>query len=290
MSSTQRFDPRQNMRSQTFEIFHYQDSRPDSVEMHHHDFYEVYFFLSGDAEYRVEGRIYRLESGDLLLINPLELHQPMAQPGSVCERFVLWINKAYLESLSAGEVSLSRCFDTGLPTHTNLLHPSNAQRADIMTRLSALVRESYGGDYGSNIYAQGLLIQFMVELNRIAMRRNADGLNGGETEEDSSLVSRVAEYIGEHYSDDLTLDGLARRFFVSKYHLSHEFSRVVGTSVYRYIMLKRLLNARQMLSEGMAPGVVFASCGFGDYANFYRAFKSKYGISPRDCMSMERQE
>ena len=77
---------------------------------------------------------------------------------------------------------------------------------------------------------------------------------------------------------------------MSKYHLSHEFSRVVGTGVYRYIMLKRLLIARQMLSGGVAPGTVFSSCGFGDYANFYRAFKSQYGISPRDCMTAERQE
>ena len=289
-SRTQRFDPRQNMHSQTFEIFHYQDTRPDSVEVHHHDFFEVYFFVSGEAEYRVEGRIYRLETGDLLLINPMELHQPMARPGSVCERFVLWINRAYLESLCTDGVNISRCFDSGLPTHTNLLHPTPAQRTEIMMRLNALVRESYGGEYGSGLYARGLFLQFMVELNRIAMRMSESAAGRDDREASSSLVSRVVAYIGEHYSEELTLDLLAGHFYVSKYHLSHEFSRVGGTGVYRYIMLKRLLIARQMLSGGVAPGTVFSSCGFGDYANFYRAFKSQYGISPRDCMTAERQE
>lgn len=276
-SKTQRFDPRQNMRSRTFEIFHYHDSKPGSVEVHHHDFYEVYFFLAGEAQYRVEGRIFHLEPGDLLLINPMELHQPMANPETVCERFVLWIDKSYLESIS-GSASLSACFDSAQPGHTNLLRPTPSQKAEILMRLNALVRETYGNDYAGDAYAQGILMQFMAELNRIARRHQE--IYADKT---SSLISRVVAYIGEHYSEELTLDDLAGRFFVSKYHLSHEFSRVVGTSVYRYIMLKRLLIARQMLSGGVAPGMVFSSCGFRDYANFYRAFKSQYGISPRDC-------
>ena len=76
---------------------------------------------------------------------------------------------------------------------------------------------------------------------------------------------------------------MAARFFVSKYHLSHEFSRAVGIGVYRYVMLKRLLIAKQLLVEGTPPGEVYALCGFRDYTNFYRAFKAEYGISPRAC-------
>ena len=207
---TQRFDPRQDMQRQNFEVFHYQDARPYSVDIHHHDFYEVYFFLGGCVEYRVEGRIYHLEPGDLLLINPLELHQPMVEPDSApYERIVLWIDKAYLEGLSTGEVSLTRCFDNALPTHTNLLRTSPLQRANVTARLEELVRESYGGDYGSVLYAQGLLLQFMVEINRMALHL-ADGRE--EREVTSPLVSRVLAYIGEHYCEDLSLEKLAQQF------------------------------------------------------------------------------
>ena len=51
-------------------------------------------------------------------------------------------------------------------------------------------------------------------------------------------------------------------------------------------MLKRLQHARQMLAEGMSPGEVFRSCGFHDYANFYRAFRDVYGISPNEAVSL----
>ena len=74
---SQRFDPRQTMRTDTFEVFHYKEPKPDTVEVHHHDFYEVYFLLGGQVEYWVEGRILRPSIGDLLLINPMELHRPI---------------------------------------------------------------------------------------------------------------------------------------------------------------------------------------------------------------------
>ena len=82
--------------------------------------------------------------------------------------------------------------------------------------------------------------------------------------------------------DDLSLELLASKFYVSKYHLSHEFGKAMGTGVYRYIMLKRLLVARQLLLKGMSAGEVCSKCGFKDYTNFYRAFKDEYGISPSE--------
>lgn len=276
----QHFDPRQTMHSSDFEIFHYREPQPEEVEVHHHDFYEVYLFLGGEAEYWVEGHIFRLQPGDLLLINPLELHRPLLKSdSSVYERIVLWIDKNYLESLSA-EVNLTRCFDNTIPTHTNLLRPSSVGRSDIISRMGDLVRECYGNDYGNKLCASGIFLQFMVELNRMAL---SSEVRYEDREEPSKLISDVLAFIGEHYNEDLSLEGLATHFFVSKYHLSHEFTRAVGVGVYRYIILKRLLMAKQMLTDGMQPGEVCEKCGFGDYTTFFRAFKAEYGISPSAC-------
>ena len=48
---TQPFDPRQQMRGQTYEIFHYRDTGLGRVSIHHHDFYEIYLFLEGNIEF-----------------------------------------------------------------------------------------------------------------------------------------------------------------------------------------------------------------------------------------------
>lgn len=282
---SQRFDPRQTMQRDTFEVFHYREPRPNTVEVHHHDFYEVYYLLDGEVEYWVDGRIIRMLPGDLLLINPLELHRPILDEASDnYERIVLWINKEYLESLYSHQTKLSGCFDTTLPTHTHLIRPLASDRPALTARMGELVREFYSRDFGSDLCAYGLFLQFMVQLNRMAVHTAKEQ---EEAEQLSPLVQQALHYIGENLREELSLECISGHFYVSKYHLSHAFSREVGVSVYRYIMMRRLLMARQMLSAGESAGQVCRSCGFSDYTSFYRAFKSEYGLSPRAFVAGE---
>ncbi|MFR1784860.1 MAG: AraC family ligand binding domain-containing protein [Ruthenibacterium lactatiformans] len=75
----QNFTQRQHMLRPGYEIFRYCDSELGEVSLHHHDFYEIYLFLNGSVEYSIESRIYRLLPGDILLIGPMELHQPASR-------------------------------------------------------------------------------------------------------------------------------------------------------------------------------------------------------------------
>ena len=280
---SQRFDPRQVMQRDTFEIFHYREPRPHGVEVHHHDFYEVYYLLRGQVEYWVDGRIIRMTPGDLLLINPMELHRPIIQGETQAyERIVLWINKEYMENLSSGGIKLSSCFDTSLPGHTHLIRPTGSERSSLTVRMGELVREYYSGEFGGDLCAYGLFLQFMVQLNRMALRTET---KPEETEQLSVLVQNALGYIADHLSENMTVESIASELYVSKYYLSHAFTKEVGVSVYRYIMMRRLLMARQLLLAGESAGQVCRNCGFSDYTSFYRAFKSEYGISPREFTS-----
>lgn len=283
--NTQRFDSRQTMRSKSFEVFHYREKNPESVTLHYHDFYEIFFFLSGNVDYRVEGRNYRLESGDILLISPQELHQPAVESDVPYERIVLWIDRNYLQSLSAPSMDLTGCFGSEINGPINLLRPPKVQQVSLGQTLSRLNREYHGRHPGGEIYAQGLLQQFLVEVNRLALQTTSRV----RKMDDPDLVSQVLAYIGIHYRESITLESLSSEFFVSKYHLSHEFSHRVGTSIYRYVIFRRLMLAREMIASGSAPGDIYQFCGFGDYANFYRAFKSEYGISPRQFAAETRE-
>lgn len=282
--NTQRFDSRQSMHSKQFEIFHYRDDKLDSVGLHYHDFYEIYFFLNGQVEFRVEGRSYRMEPGDLLLIKPQALHQAVIGPDTTYERMVLWIDRNYLSSLSTPSLDLTTCFGSDTAGPINLLRPPKVQQVSLGHMLSRLNREYQGHHPGGEIYAQGLLQQFLVEVNRLSLQATSRI----RKMDDPDLVTQVLAYIGIHYRENITLESLANEFYVSKYHLSHEFSHRVGTSIYRYVIFRRLMLAREMIASGSAPGDIYQFCGFGDYANFYRAFKSEYGISPRQFAAETR--
>ena len=283
----QRFEARQTMHNQTFEVFRYKDAYPKEVSLHHHDFYEVYFFLSGNVQYNIESRSYLLTPGDVLLISPMELHQPMfGQDQREYERIVLWIDKQFLEGFSLPGQSFTVCFDTENPHHTNLLRPEGVARQFLMFMLEQLISENSTEDPYWEVSAMTYLAQVLILLNRLALKhRKEESVTG----QDSTVYS-VLGYINEHYSESLTLDDLANQFFISKYHLAREFQRLVGTSVHRYIVQKRLVMAKQMLSTGKPSSEVYQSCGFGDYSNFYRAFKAEYQISPKEYMATLREE
>jgi len=284
---TQRFEDRQHMKTNTFEIFRYKDAYPKEVALHHHDFYEIYFFLSGNVQYNIESRSYLLTPGDVLLISPMELHQPMfSSEHRAYERIVLWIDKQFLEGFSLPGQDFTRCFDTTLPGHTNLLRPEGVSRQFLTFLLEQLITESTSEDTYREIASMTYLAQVLITLNRLVRQqtRKEDRVTAPE-----SAVYSILGYINEHYSEDLTLDYLANKFFISKYHLSREFQRLVGTSVHRYIIQKRLVMAKQMLSEGKPSSEVYQHCGFGDYSNFYRSFKAEYQISPKDYVLLLKE-
>lgn len=270
--NAQRFNPRQVMHRGDYEVFHYQDPKMQEVPLHHHDFYEIYYFLSGNVEYLVEGRSYTLQPNDILLISPLELHRPTVAPDTAYERIVLWIDADFLGRLPGGD-AIKRCFGSG-----QNLFPCAGTAIPSLVR--HLVREDLSERSASRMYAEGIFLQLMAEIIRLTEERPGDASLSG----DSPLVSQVLHFIGEHFREELRLNVLADRFFVSKYYLAHAFRQTVGTSVYHYILLKRLQHARQMLAEGCSPGEACQSCGFQDYANFYRSFRQIYGISPQEAM------
>ena len=273
---TQHFNPRQSMNGDSYEIFHYLDMASRHLEAHYHEFYELYFFVAGDMDYWIEGSLYHLQPGDLLLIDPMALHKPVPRSDEDrYERIVLWIHKNYLASIQNGE--LEACFQTG----QRLLRPAAADSRQISQLLQRLTEEYYSADPCSQSYAFGLLLQLMATVNRAVGEHIP-----GEEENYSSptIITEVLSYINTHYRQALTLEHLANHFFINKYYLSHQFRKTVGTGVHRYITLKRLHYAYDALLEGIPAGEAAVQSGFSDYTAFYKAFRSQYGISPTDCI------
>lgn len=274
------FDPRQEMRRRDYELQHKRDFKLKDVELHHHDFFEIYFLIAGDVTYLIESKMVHVMPGDLLLISPQELHQVCIQPEmSAYERYVLWVDPSLLRRLSSEHSDLLTGLDPAHPNFGNQLRLKPQDRTRVQNLLEALQKETESADFGSDLLRESLITQLLVTVNRLILQQ---GALVDEVSYADQAVARVMGYVNLHYSEPLTLDMLAEQFYVSKYHLSREFNRQVGTSIYRYIQKKRLLIARQLLDQGKKPNDVYNACGFNDYTCFYRAFKSEYGISPRE--------
>ena len=270
-------------RSRGYELFRTRECYPGEKTAHGHDFFEVLLVWSGSLDYQVESRTYHLTNGDILLIPPGDLHQPQhePEPGS-CDRVILRIDRDCFRRFPPFGADPTGCFDTG----GTCLRFDDEITMRIGELLDRCLRESGSQELGSAIMADAAMLQATVLIHRLhrkatqSERRSRSG----------SLVASVIEYINNHFSEELTLDGLAGRFFISKYHLSREFGRIVGIPLHRYITQKRLVVAKQMLSEGWPSSAVYQHCGFGDYSNFYRAFRGEYGVSPKKYVAALREE
>lgn len=287
------FDPRQKMQGTEYEVQYKRDINLTQVDLHHHDFFEIYYLVSGDVSYTIESHLFQVMPGDLLLISPRELHQITICPNpDVYERFVLWLDADMIRRLSTPKTDLMACLDPSRPGYHNLFRLESAQRRRVFGLFGELYEVQQRGGFGADVMPDVLVTELLVAINRL-QESLADGASGADPsaeqiETSSPLVTDIVRYISENYGQPLSLDLLADRFYVSKYHLSHQFQRQVGTGVHRYILKKRLLIAREQLGDGAKPGEVWADCGFGDYTSFYRAFRAEYHISPKE-FALSRQ-
>lgn len=97
-----------------FRLFHLKDDSPKEYEYHYHDFHKLIWFISGEVEYHIEGKSYRLEPHDILLVNRGEIHKPFVTAGTEYERYVFYISPDFLDEHSEGEDTLDLCFRMAL--------------------------------------------------------------------------------------------------------------------------------------------------------------------------------
>ena len=272
------FTSRQYMITPNFEYFHYIDRSATEIDYHNHDFYEIYFFISGNVTYMIEGKSYKLKSGDILLVHNNELHKPVVQQGDVYERIVVWVNPEFLKKQSIYGTNLSLCFQSYSQGKNNLLRPNPESLHTLRDIINKFENACNSVSYGSDILKDLYLMEFIVFINKHYLESFGDRIHDIEYDE---KVNNIIHYINENLYSDLSLDSLAKIFYLSKYHLLREFKKHSGYTVHQYIHQKRLIMAKSLLKDGLTVTEVCNRCGFGDYSNFIRAFKKAFGASPK---------
>jgi AraC-like DNA-binding protein/mannose-6-phosphate isomerase-like protein (cupin superfamily) len=284
-TAAQGFTTRQYMITPDFEFFHYRDVPDVEIGYHNHDFYEIFYFISGNVTYLVEGTSYRLKAGDILLVNNRELHKPVIEERQPYERIVLWLNPEFLKRQSVEGTDLTDCFESSSKRRHNLLRPEGEQSVVFKNILGRLEKVISSSGYGSSILQSLYVTELIVCLNN-AFKDSPENIvevDVGYNEKISSIIS----YINENLDGELSLDFISEKFYVSKYHLLREFKKYAGYTIHSYVRKKRLIKAKALLREGVQVSEVYIRCGFGDYSNFIRSFRQAYGLSPKKYAGLQ---
>ncbi len=96
----------------------------------------------------------------------------------------------------------------------------------------------------------------------------------------------MLSYIDSHLgAEKLSSALLSKKFYMSETELNRSFKKSTGLPVGKYINIKRLILARELLKKGMPANEVSLRCGFNDYSTFFRAYKKQFGANPKVHMS-----
>ena len=261
-----------------FKIFHIRDKKDIKFEYHHHDFSKIVILIDCDLNYYIEGKAYILKPWDILFVNKNEIHKPVVNPNKYYERIVIWLNPDFMAKYAQGNNNLLKCFEVAIKNNYNLLR-LNMKSIDIIKNLIQDIQNcNNSNEFGSEILKESLFVQLMVLMNRLFL--NSDKNRDIEDIQYDKTIEGVLNYINSNLENDLSIDTIASEFFISKYYLMRKFKNQIGSSIHNYVVQKRLILARSLISDGLSMSSVCSRCGFNDYSSFVRAFKKVYGVSP----------
>ena len=259
-----------------FRVFHLRGPMEETVDWHYHTFHKIIVFLSGSASYGIEGRSYALQPGDMVLVSRGCIHRPEAAPGAPYERIILYISPEFLRQSSTEDCELETCFSLARTQFDFVVRPG-ARKKELLEILHALERACTEPDFGQALLSKGLFWQFLVQLSR-GMR--AHDLSYAQPGAEDEKIVAILRYLSAHLTENISIDELAARFYISKYYMMRRFRAETGYTIHNYLITKRLLLAREQIAGGMPVTQACYACGFGDYSAFSRAYRKQFGQPP----------
>lgn len=262
-----------------FRLFHLKDKKPKNYEYHYHDFHKLIWFISGNVEYHIEGKAYKLEPHDILLVTRGQIHKPFIGEEIPYERYVFYISEEFLAEHSEEGSDLNLCFRMAGAEDSNVIRPAPSDSGRLFETVKLLEQSEKGHAYAEEMYSRILFLKLLIELNRCCMENN-DIFH--KTARYDKKVVELIHYINDHLKGDLSIDGLSAYFYLSKYHMMRKFKAETGYSLHQYILEKRVLAAKNLILSGLPATTACMECGFKDYSTFSRAYKKLTGRLPSD--------
>ncbi len=257
-----------------YRLFHLSEPQKGPIEYHYHEFCKLLLLRSGSGGYAVEGQHYTLQAGDLVLIGSHCVHRPEFETDAPYERIIIYISPEFLRRESAEDCDLEAVF-SGVQGH--VLRPEEGQRRKLFTLAERLEKELSGKAYGRVILSNGMLLRLLVEIGRGL--RSSD-LRPSPVTPKNGRVLDMLRYIDAHLAEDITIDSLSERFYISKYHMMRLFRQETGQSIHGYLSDRRLLHARELIGQGMSATESCFRSGFRSYSSFTRAYSKRFGTTP----------
>ena len=270
-----------------FSIQRMSHAAPMATKNHHyHNTYEVYYLYSGDRYYFIKDKTYHVKRGNLVLVKPYDIHCTSNFSKSGYDRCLIMFKRSFISEMAGlvGDANLFECFERDI----HLIPLSFQEQAFVETLLSAMVNEHKAQSPGYRDFLRTAMVQLLLLASRHAQSAPEGADN--DVSPTHKTVSAVAAYINNNYNEDISLESVSEKFFISPCYFSRTFKRVTGIAFNEYLNGVRIKEAQRMLATtdiGIAE--LAEKVGYKSTTHFGRSFKSITGMSPTEYRRIKKR-
>ena len=261
---------------------------------HVHETIELHFVLEGQRLMFMDRETYRLTPHTAMVVNHNLIHKTSTAPGLPPDHhnFILQLDRSKFDSLL--RIAGLQGFDSFGERYNGVARFSDGEWQLILAIMSEFKavctdakHEMSMEDLHAYLYLQAVELASIIAKARrrqIQMDLEENQKVLPETIVKTGVhqkVHEVAMYLQQHLSENVSLEELGQRFFMSRSYLTRSFRNVTGFSVIEYMNYIRIQRAQQLLKESERSITDIADhCGFGNITYFEKVFKQTTGQTP----------
>jgi AraC-like DNA-binding protein len=250
---------------------------------HYHRGIEILLVHCGKGTLVLNRKVYTLEAGSILIIQPFQLHRVQFEVSEQTpyERTVLTFEPftyaPYFTMFPKTYRFFEHLWKDDLPNQVFRMDSNETYLSAILERLDLKLHES-NGPTDHDQEAAGMIILTLLEY--IQSLNEVSSLPG--TLRTERHAEKIMQWVEEHYTKPFELDELAAQLHLSKHHVSHLFRDETGSSITDYVIARRIRQACWLLkSESMPIEHVGFRVGIPHFSYFCRLFKKITGLTPK---------
>ncbi|WP_432667134.1 AraC family transcriptional regulator [Wukongibacter baidiensis] len=252
-------------------------SKEFSMDFHLHDYFEIYLCISGGQHFFIDDTIYEMHQGSLFLINNTETHKTVTQSNLPYERCYIYFDPDAVLPFCSYNSNLLKFFTDRPLDFSHRLQLNTDQYAEMLERLNRLMQLPDG--FGKDILEKTYFIELLVFISRLY----TEGSSTVDTYTNQTYYYKVKpllDYINTHLHESIPLSDIAEEMHYSVVYMSRLFKQYTGTTIQKYIIARRINEAKRLLKSGETVTSVCHQVGFNDYSHFIRTFKKMVGVPP----------
>lgn len=253
------------------------EKQQDMQIFHFHDYYEIYYLVSGERDYFIDNRTYHVKPGNIVLINRGVIHRTIGVSSKGYERALFYYDKEFEEEIN------HRYPTAGLFSIFHLdMHVFNLAEEDqqfVHDQIRKIARECLEKQENYRDYVEVLFVELLICLKRCI----SGSLTAVPQKANPKMakISDIIAFINNNYMKHLSLPLITERFFISTSCFTKTFKEATGFTFVEYLNNLRTKHAQYLLrGTDLSVSEIAEQVGFDSVTHFGRVFKKYTGISP----------